>query len=381
MNIVVDENIPFAETIFSKLGNVHLLPGRAIRPESVREATVLIVRSITKVDEALLSGSPVQFVGTATAGTDHIDQHYLKTRNILFASAAGANAESVANYVLSALIITAARKGETLRGKRLGIIGVGHIGKRVDEMARAIGMKTILNDPPLKRATDDPGYRSFQEACDADYLSFHVPLNLEGPDKTYHLLNAETLEKLKPSTVVINTSRGEVIDSKVFLQGLSKKKRAAPVFDVWENEPDIDWNLLKIAALGTPHIAGYALDSKIKGTLLIYETLCAALGVSPAAHLQAALLPEAPTISLDAKGKSEMEVLPQITRQAYDLEADDTRLRELHDLPEAQRSAAFDQLRKNYPVRRVFQAIPISIQNSSQALRNQITGLGFKYLH
>ncbi|MFQ5588285.1 MAG: 4-phosphoerythronate dehydrogenase [Nitrospiria bacterium] len=378
MKLVVDENIPFAKTVFSKLGEVRLLPGRAIGPETVRDAVALVVRSVTKVDEALLKNSTVQFVGTATAGVDHIDTDYLKAQHIFFASAAGANADSVAEYVIRALFIVTRRKGMKLAGKRLSIIGAGHIGKRVDDMARAVGMETVLNDPPLQRESGDPVYRPFREALDADFISLHVPLNLNDTDKTRHLINADVLSVLSPGTVVINTSRGEVVDGKAFLRGLADKKLSPPIFDVWEQEPDIHWNLLKAVALGTPHIAGYALDGKVKGTLMIYETLCAALGVMPSTQLHAALLPDTPPLSLDAAGKTDEEALAYLTCLAYDLEADDRRLKKLLALPESRRPAAFDHLRKTYPIRRGFRSRRVSLQNGTMSLLGKIKGLGFR---
>ncbi len=377
MKIVIDENIPFAKDIFSKLGSVSLLPGRTINARTVRDATALIVRSITKVDAALLKGSTVQFVGTATAGINHIDQHYLKNRNILFASAAGANADSVAEYVLSALFILAKRAGETLSGKRLGIIGAGHIGQRVDRMARTIGMETILNDPPRKRASGDPVYRPFQEACDADFITLHVPLNRAGRNQTEGLFNAAVLSTLKAKTVVINTARGEVVDMLAFSHALAQKKLAKPVFDVWPHEPDIDWDLLDHVELGTVHIAGYALDGKVKGTLMMYEMLCAALGVRPSTQLHHQLLPETPIIEADAAGKTDFNILSEIIHNAYPLEADDQQLRTIRQLPEENRAAAFDQLRKNYPARRSFRGISVSLQNGTPALREKLQVLGF----
>ncbi|NOY83717.1 MAG: 4-phosphoerythronate dehydrogenase, partial [Nitrospirae bacterium] len=281
MKIVVDENIPFAQEAFGRLGEVLALSGRAISCEMIQDATILVVRSVTPVNAALLQGSAVQFVGTATAGCDHIDQDYLRHNKILFASAAGSNANSVAEYVISALFLRASKRREVLRGKTLGIIGVGHVGSLLKLKAEAIGMIPILNDPPLQRESGKSEYRSLQETCEADFISLHVPLNDVGEDSTRNLLNEDRLRRINPKTVIINTARGEVIDPVPFLNQLEKKQLARPILDVWSNEPSINWALLEKVEIGTPHIAGYSLDGKVAGVQMVYESACAALGVMP----------------------------------------------------------------------------------------------------
>lgn len=380
MKIVIDENIPFAREAFGKLGSVVALPGQAISPEVIREASVLVVRSITSVDATLLQGSTVQFVGTATAGCDHIDQEYLKKNKILFASAAGANANSVAEYVISALFLHAQKKEEPLRGKTLGIVGVGHVGQLLARKAVAIGMIPILNDPPLQRRTSKSDYRSFREACKADFISLHVPLSNEGKDATRHLLNEKTLRALSPQTVVINTSRGEVIDHPAFFKQIAARQLAPPILDVWADEPAINWDFLQDVEIGTPHIAGYALDGKVAGTRMIYETVCAALGVMPAWPTQSLPLAVPRKIQIDATAGDELTILGNLCRQAYDLSSDVSRFMALLDLPVASRPAAFERLRKTYPTRREFQTLSLVIPKAQTNLLHQISGLGFKPL-
>lgn len=380
MKIVIDENIPFAREVFGLLGSVVALPGGAISSEVVREASVLVVRSITPVNAALLQGSTVQFVGTATAGCDHIDQEYLKNNKILFASAAGANANSVAEYVISALFLHAQKKEEALRGKTLGIVGVGHVGQLLARKASAIGMIPILNDPPLQRRTGKRDYRSFQEACGADFISLHVPLSNEGEDATRHLLNEKTLRALSPKTLVINTSRGEVIDHPALFKQITARQLAPPILDVWADEPAINWDFLQDVEIGTPHIAGYALDGKVAGTRIIYETLCSALGVMPAWPDQSLPLAASRKIQIDANAGDELTILSNLCGQAYDLSSDVRRFMALLDLPLASRPTAFEHLRKTYPTRREFQTLSLVVHKSHTKLLDPIVGLGFQPL-
>ncbi len=378
MKIVVDENIPFAQEAFGKLGAVLALPARAISSEAIRDATILVVRSITSVNAALLQGSAVQFVGTATAGCEHIDQDYLRKNKILFASATGANANSVAEYVISALFLRARKNREVLRGKTLGIIGIGHVGTLLKRKAEAIGMIPILNDPPLQRETGNSEYRSFQEACEADFVSLHVPLTDEGEDRTHHLLDEKSLRRLHSKTVIINTARGEVIDHTTLFKQLVAGQLAPPILDVWANEPTINWDFLPELEIGTPHIAGYSLDGKVAGTRIIYESVCAALGVMPSWPKQDLVLPGQSSIEMHVEEKDELTLLSDLCAEAYDLSSDVTRFMALGDLPLSSRSAAFEHLRKTYAIRREFQSVSLSVPPRQTKWLNQIIGLGFK---
>lgn len=379
MKLVVDENIPLALEAFGTLGAVSLIAGSAIDSKAIQEASILVVRSITEIDEKLLQGSSVQFVGTATTGTDHIDLEYLKDNKILFASAAGANATSVAEYVITALLLTALRKNIGLRGKTLGIIGVGHIGVLLTKKAQALGMETILNDPPLKRKTGESHFRSFQETCDADFISLHVPLTNEGRDATHHLFDQSVLLKLHPETVLINTSRGEIVDNKALLQAMAQNKLAKPILDVWETEPELNWALLPQVEIGTSHIAGYALNGKLRATTIIYEAICTSLGTTPSWHPDRDHpVSETQTIEISAEGKSEIEVLSALTLESCNLERDHAQMQRLLNLPEGERPEAFEQIRQHYPMRREFQNICSSIKNAPPGLMQRIVEIGFK---
>ncbi|MCK4325827.1 4-phosphoerythronate dehydrogenase, partial [bacterium] len=211
MKIVADKNIPFVEEAFGKLGEVATLPGRQINSSAVKEADVLLVRTVTRVDERLLKGSRVRFVATATIGLDHVDLDYLKKKGIGFASATGCNANSVAEYIVAALLIFAQRYEFSLSGKTIGVVGVGNVGSRVVEKAGILGMNVLQNDPPLARKTGESRFRPLEELLQkSDILTLHVPLSHEGEDATYHMANEALFEKMKKGGFFINTSRGAV---------------------------------------------------------------------------------------------------------------------------------------------------------------------------
>ncbi len=273
MKITVDENIAYAKEAFSQFGDVELLHGRKITPESVKDSDALIVRSITKVNKDLLEGSKVKFVGTATIGKDHIDLEYLKGKNIAFADAAGCNAHAVKEYIFTALSEVLSKRELKFKNFSIGIIGAGNVGSKVAYCANTLGMKTIINDPPLKRKTGNNIYKELDEALKADIITLHVPLNKEGIDKTNHLLDYERLNLLKDNCILLNSSRGSVVDNNA-LEKLIEKKNFTVILDVWENEPELNPELLKKVYIGTPHIAGYSYEGKVNGTTMIYSALC-----------------------------------------------------------------------------------------------------------
>ena len=334
MQFVVDENIPFAREAFSHLGSVTLLPGRGITREAIREAHALIVRSVTKVDATLLADTNVQFVGTATTGVEHIDREYLAARNIGFAAALGCNANAVAEYVLTALLVTAHAKGWGLSEKTLGIIGAGRIGSLVAAKAPALDLRTLLHDPPLARATGDPRYLSLAETLQADFITLHVPLTYDGPDPTFHLIGADELTHMTPSAILINTARGEVVDNAALLETLTKGTIGGAILDVWEREPAIDWDLLDRVTLGTPHVAGYSSDGKINGTVMVYHACCRFWGIEPT-WVPPQDLPATPAsgplphIAFDAAGKDFQTLAHEIATTLYNLPEDHARMQDL----------------------------------------------------
>ncbi len=381
MQFVVDEEIPLGREAFSHLGSVTLLPGRAMTREALREAHALIVRSVTKVDATLLADTDVQFVGTATTGVEHIDREYLAARDIGFAAALGCNANAVAEYVLTALLVTAHTKGLVLSGKTMGIIGVGRIGSLVAAKAPALGLRTLLHDPPLARATGDRRYRPLSEILQADFVTLHVPLTLDGPDATFHLIGADELAHMATSSILINTARGEVVDNDALLEALTGRTVGGAVMDVWEREPSIHWDLLNHVTLGTPHVAGYSSDAKINGTVMLYHAYCRFWGMKPAwtppPDLPATLGPGTlPHVAVDATGKDFQSLAHEMVTTLHDLPGDHARMRDLLAIPEPLRPAAFDQLRKDYPHRREFAVSPISIKGGDRNLFARLQALG-----
>ncbi len=381
MKILADENIPFVREMFADLGEVRTLSGREMCPDTVRDADVLLVRSITKVDRSLLYRSRVKFVATVTIGTDHVDEVYLREAGIGFANAAGSNANSVAEYVFAALLELSVCQGWYLEEKTLGVVGVGHIGSRVVRRARALGMTVLENDPPLQRQTGETRFVPLETALQADVVTLHVPLTFEGPDKTFHLLNEENMKMLRAESILLNASRGPVVDNSALKSRMKNGLLSAAVLDVWENEPTIDTGLLTQVFLGTPHIAGYSLDGKANGTQMIYEAVCRFLRVEPSRHVRKFLPPPAVSeISWEPTDESDEIQLNRIVRKIYDIRADDRRLRRLLKLPAAERGPYFDALRKNYPVRREFYNTRVLLPDSrkSRNLARKLDILGFR---
>ena len=235
MKIVADENIPYAREAFSHFGDVTLVPGRNIPP--LGDTDALVVRSITKVNESLLSGTSVKFVGTATIGIDHIDREYLRENGIGFASAPGSNSNSVAEYVTAALLEYAAERKMELAGKSIAVIGVGNVGSKVVRKCGAMGMTVLKNDPPLKDATGDQSFLPLKDVLGADFVTLHVPLTREGEYPTFHMAGSDFFSGM--NSVLLNTSRGRVVDERALSTALGKNVASA-ILDVWEHEPDVD---------------------------------------------------------------------------------------------------------------------------------------------
>jgi erythronate-4-phosphate dehydrogenase len=377
--IVADANIPFVKDCFSSIGEVTVIGGREITPSVVADADALLVRSITPVDEKLLAGSNVRFVATATIGFDHVDIDFLRRNNIGFASAPGSNANSAAEYVIAGLLDVGQRYALDLEGRSIGIIGVGNVGGRVAKKCAAMGMAVYLNDPPLQRQTGDKKYLPLEKLFDCDFITFHTPLTFEGPDKTHHLADEKFFKSLKQRCVFINASRGGVVDSSALKSAVRSGRLRAVVLDVWENEPDIDIELLKMVDIGTPHIAGYSLDGKIAGMIMIYKAVCEYFEVEPKYDLQD-FLPE-PAVSelkVNPNVTSDQDVLLSAVQKIYRVDKDDTRLRRMLDKPAENRGEHFDNLRKNYPVRREFQNTRVILKDMNSNLANKLIGIGFK---
>ena len=379
LKTVADQNIPFAEAAFRALGEVRLMPGRSVTRDDLRDATVLICRSVTKVGPDLLDGTGVRFVGTATIGTDHVDTDYLADRGIGFASAPGSNANSVSEYVVAALLVLSLRRGVALDGKSLGIVGCGNVGSRVAAKAQAVGLRVLQNDPPLQRATGDGVYVPLDDVFTADYVTLHVPLARGGEEPTYHMADAAFFERMRSDATLINSSRGGVVDSVALAAALDAGTIRDAVLDVWEGEPGIDHALVRRVALGTPHIAGYSHDGKMHGTNMVYQAACRFLGVQPAWDLASVDAPSPkPRIDIRARGRGHEEVLLDAVRELYDIEADDAALRAAGRLPPDQQAGRFDELRKTYPKRRELHHTVADCPDAPPRLMAKLRGIGFR---
>ena len=378
MKIVADENIPCVQRAFASLGEVSLLPGRGMQAEQVRTADILLVRSVTRVDKSLLQGSPVCFVGSATIGFDHVDRDYLQQRHIGFATAPGSNATSAAEYVVSALMVLSAQQGFQLAGKTVGIIGCGNVGSRVRRRLAALGMTCLVNDPPLQAHAGHDDFVALDEALQADIVTLHVPLIKAGSHPTFHLLDAVTLGSLKAGAILINTSRGAVVDNRALDALLARRDDISVALDVWENEPSISASLLHKVALGTAHIAGYSYDGKLRGTEMIYRAACDYFS-EPVQWRVTDELQRAATIDLRHHDADEVLTLARAAVLAcYDVRQDDARLRATLSLPPAERALAFDRLRKEYPLRREFSESPVLLPEPAAAHGQLMSALGFE---
>ena len=375
MKIVADENIPCVTDAFASLGEVALRPGRAMSAADVCDADILLVRSVTRVGPELLEGSREQFVGSATIGFDHVDLDYLHARGIGFATAPGSNATSAAEYVVSALLVLAERDGFSLEGKRLGIIGCGNVGSRVRSRLEVLGMDCVVNDPPQQAQGVHDDYVGLDDILDADVISFHVPFTRDGDWPTLHLADRGFLERLNPGAVLVNTARGPVVDNAALDALLVERSDLRVVLDVWEGEPAISEALLEKVDIGTPHIAGYSLDGKLRGTEMIYRAACEHVS-RPAEWCPVKALPARQELLLEDISDTGA-ALRQAVCFAYDVRQDDARLRKMTALPDGQRSRYFDRLRKEYPVRREFSETVIRLPAGNNQLERLLASLGF----
>lgn len=379
MKIIADENIPFVKDCFSTIGDVLTVSGRDISPMLVKDADVLLVRSITKVDAELLEGSNVKFAATATIGTEHINTEYLSEKAIGFAYAPGSNSNSVAEYIIAALLALGKKHKFSLEGKSIGIIGVGNVGSKVAVKTKALGMKVLLNDPPLQRKTSDDKYRPLEEIYDCDLITLHTPLTFEGIDKTFHLADEKFFDLLRDDAFFINTARGGCCDTEALKAAINEKTIAGAVLDVWENEPNIDNELILKAELSTPHIAGYSYDGKVTGMIMIYNAACEHFGLEAVRTADEFLpAPDVPQIEINPDVADEQTILHDTVQQVYVINRDDFNTREILIVPEDQRGKWFDDLRKDYPVRREFQNTQIVLTKENNILAEKLKGIGFK---
>lgn len=354
MKILVDENMPYARELFSRTGTVVAVPGRPVPQAELDDADGLMVRSVTKVNAELLSGKPVKFVGTATAGTDHIDEAFLQEQGIAFSAAPGCNAIAVVEYVFSSLLLLAERDGFLLKDRTVGIVGVGNVGGRLQARLEALGIKTLLCDPPRADRGDDGEFLPLSTlVADADILTFHTPLFKQGDYKTLHLADEALLKALKPGTILINACRGPVVDNAALLKVLEQRDDLSVILDVWEPEPELSLPLLAKVDIATAHIAGYTLEGKARGTTQVFEAWTAFLGEPQQVALDT-LLPAPEFGQITLHGELDQPTLKRLVHLVYDVRRDDAPLRAVAAIP-----GEFDRLRKNYLERREWSSLQV----------------------
>lgn len=384
MKILCDANMPYAFEAFSTLGKVRLMDGRHITPDDLRDVDLLLTRSTTKVNADLLRhAGRLRFYGSGVIGTDHIDIPLLESRGIPWSAAPGCNAESVAQYITTALLLLAQRHGFELRGKTFGLIGAGNVGRKVLAKVAALGLRVLVCDPPRQRDPSDAeaaGFLPFDEILpQADILSFHVPLNKNtgDPDRTVHLLDAGAMRRLKQDALVINAARGPVVDNTAFTAHLKTHARTKAVVDTWEGEPRYNTSLPPVLDVATPHIAGHSFEGKVNGTRQVYLAACRVLGAAPSFDF---VLPPPPCPEFVATFEPchEQELLCKLALATYDLPADDAAFRGQTRItdPDA-RADAFDAYRNNYPCRREFSGTRPRIANATPGFLQTLAGLGF----
>ena len=376
MLIVADENIPLLDAFFAGFGDIRRVPGRSIDRATVEHADVLLVRSVTNVNRALLAGSKVRFVGTCTIGTDHLDLDYFNEAGICWSSAPGCNARGVVDYVLGSLMTLAEIEGADLTQRTYGVVGAGEVGGRLIKVLKGLGWNVKVCDPP-RQAAEGGEYVSLEQIIEqCDVISLHTPLTRNGDDATWHLFDQQRLQQLKPGTWLINAARGPVVDNVALREVLLEREDLQAVLDVWEKEPEVDPALAELCVLATPHIAGYSLDGKQRGTAQIYQAYCAFSG-QPAAIQLSDLLPATWLSEVSLHGDSDPAwALAMLCRGVYDPRRDDADFRRSLVGNVAEQRAAFDVLRKQYPVRREIERLKVRIEGDAPGLRQIVEALG-----
>ena len=380
MKIVCAETVLLGDAAFSPVGETVVLPDRDIGRHDLMDADALIVRSKTRITPDLIADTPVKFVGTATAGTDHLDSKALNAHGIYSCSAPGCNANSVSEYVIAALLTLGQRHAFDLKGKTIGVIGCGNVGRRVVKKCEALGMRVLRNDPPLAAASTDPDFFPLEKVLEeSDIVTLHVPLVKNKPWPTEYMADYLFFEQLKPGAIFINAARGSVCDYDALLTALQSGAVSHAVIDVWSPEPAFRTDVLQRVDLASPHIAGHSYEGKLNGTVDCYNELCNFFEIPKNWDIAAALPPpEVPELEIDAAGRDDEEILHQIVHTVYDIELDDQLIREAAASGDVERAKHFDTLRKNYRVRREFSNTTVKAKNASSALLRKIKGLGFR---
>ena len=345
MKIVIDRNIRGARDTFALHGELVPMDGREIRNRHLQDADLLIIRTTTRVDAGLLEGTPVGFVGTTAIGTDHLDIPWLERQGVRWCNAPGCNADSAAQYTLAMIWLACRRLGWKLEDQRVGIIGRGNVGSRLQKLMNALGVETVANDPPLA----DEGVRglvSQEEALSCNIVSLHVPLTDQGPYPTLRMIGSEQLARMPGGALLVNAARGNVIEGKALLDAVTRERIHAAL-DCWPGEPRLDPELLERTVVATPHVAGYSDDGKRNGTWIVYEAFRDWAGLPPATRKEAAR-------RLSLRVERPAEALTEVLDASCFVKHHDEAMRSLTRLPAGEIAGQFDRLRKEYPFRRDF---------------------------
>ena len=381
MNIVADKSIPFIRSFFNGIGKLNLLDSWEITPSSLLNADILIVRTVTQVNSELLQGTSVRFVATATSGHDHIDLEYLTSNDIGFAHAPGCNACSVGEYVLSSLFMFADQMQIDLQQKSIGIIGCGNVGSMLLSFIRELGMEYHVYDPPRQQHDNSIDYSTLDEVQNADIVTLHVPLTEIGSFPTSRFVNKDFLSRLRSNVILINTSRGGVVDEDALSYFIEENDDCAVALDVWNDEPEINLELLKKTRLSTPHIAGYSLDAKYEGTRAIFKQVCDAFATSYNEPMITTLPENVINHIKISECANDIDAIQMAVLASYDVRTDSAALWQLREINESDRYKYFLYLRNNYPVRREFTSMTVSTPKDHDSLNDKLENLGFKVTH
>lgn len=372
MKIVIDDKIPFIRGAFEPFAEVAYIPGGAVSSSDVRDADAVVTRTRTICNESLLAGSSVKVIASATIGYDHIDTAWCESNGIEWTNAPGCNSGSVCQYISSVLVCLARKYNLDLEGLTLGVVGVGNVGSKVAAAARALGMTVLLNDPPRARREGPEAFVSLDELQSrADIITLHVPLIREGQDATGHLFDAERISRLRSDQILINSSRGPVVDNQALKSALKAGSVRDAVLDVWEGEPNIDLELLGLLDLATPHIAGYSADGKAGGTAASVRAVARRLGLPLDGWLPTSVpAPSNPLeFSIDATGRTPFQVVSEAISYTYDVRRDSAALKGA--------PADFERLRGDYPIRREPHAFSLFLCGADTRTCEALEALGF----
>ncbi|WP_261815559.1 4-phosphoerythronate dehydrogenase [Vibrio gallicus] len=372
MKIVIDENMPYAKELFEQLGEVIPLSGRTICADDLIDVDGLMIRSVTKVNAELLSkANKLKFVGTATAGYDHLDQQALEAKGVHYTHAPGCNKVGVAEYVVSCLMVLAQQQGFSIFDKTVGIVGAGQVGSYLAKCLQGIGIKVLINDPPAQQNGDSRDFTDLDSLLEqADVISMHTPITKQGEFATHHLIDEQKLTALRGDQILINAARGPVVDNQALKARLQQQDGFTAVLDVFEFEPQVDMDLLPLLAFATPHVAGYGLEGKARGTTMIFNSFCEHIGSDLSASAND-LLPQAPVPKMQLSREWDEATLHNLTQLIYDVRKDDALFRR-----EIAKPGSFDKMRKQYWDRREYGAVTVSGAKGDNL--GQLELLGFK---